>query len=324
VKLLVPEPLRLALEASRTGLCLFADDGTPRFRNSAFERLLAFEPHEEVRWSSFVTRLGRPVRPGEELAFWAFESYLRVRLSVLGTGELLASVDDLTGQERERVSRDRFMIEVVAAQEREARRISELLHDDAVQRLTALGLQLELAARNGHGDGVLQAAAATANEITASLRRLVVELHPAVLESQGLSAAIEASAASLRAQGVEVDVLYFEHRLSAEIELIAYRLVQEALANALKHAGAGRVEVEFTLNEGVLQGRVSDDGDGFDTERMQWAVGNGHLGLHLVRERVEMAGGRFLLESQPGAGTTFTFELPVSAATHEPAVEGAR
>jgi signal transduction histidine kinase len=324
VRLSVPEPLRLALDASRTGLCLFGDDGSPHFLNPAFVRLLGFAAAGDVSWKTFAARLGRSAAPGEELAFWASDRYVHVRLAAADTGELLASVDDVTGQERERerASRDRFMAEVVAAQEREARRISELLHDNAVQRLTALALQLELAAQDG-GDEVLAAAATAANEITASLRRLVVELHPAVLESQGLSAAIEASAESLRAHGVEVDVEYLEHRLPAETELIVYRLVQEALANALKHARARRVEVGLSLRDKTLRGRVSDDGTGFATERMKTAVREGHLGLHLVRERVEMGGGRFLLESDPGSGTTFSFELPLMAAATKPAAEGA-
>lgn len=320
MRLFVPESLRLALEASRTGLCLFGADGAARFRNSAFERLLGFEPGDAVSWKAFAASLGTAVPPGQEATFWRGDRFLQVRLSALDTGELLASVDDQTVQERERASRDRLMAEIVAAQEQEARRISELLHDDAVQQLTALGLQLELAAQDGCSE-VLSLSAATANAITESLRRLVVELHPAVLESQGLSAAIDASAETLRAQGVEVDVKYFEHRLAAETELTAYRLVQEALANALKHAGASRVEVELLLREGFLRGRISDDGAGFATERMQTAVGDGHIGLHLVRERVEMSGGRFMVDSRPGAGTTFTFELPLPRRVPEPAVE---
>jgi signal transduction histidine kinase len=57
---------------------------------------------------------------------------------------------------------------------------------------------------------------------------------------------------------------------------------------------------------------VVDDGAGFEPDRTETAVGEGHLGLHLVRERVEMSGGRFLLESRPGAGTSFSFELPLA------------
>lgn len=304
--------LGLALETSRTGLCLFGPQGAALFSNSAFRTLLGFEPDEELDWRSFLARLGRTAGPGEDFSFWADDLFLRLRVSDLDTGELLVSVDDLTGQERERVAHGRFVAEVVAAREREARRVSELLHDSALQELTALGLQLELAARTG-GQEVVAAAAAKANGITASLRRLVVELHPAVLESQGLSAAIEASAATLRARGVLVSVPYFEHRLPPETELVAYRLVQEALANALKHAEAGRVDVELELAGETLRGRVTDDGCGFDPEQIESAVGEGRLGLHLVRKRVEISGGQFLLESRPGAGTVFTFELPLGA-----------
>jgi signal transduction histidine kinase len=314
--------LMVALEASRTGLCLFGDDGA-LFSNSAFGELLGFEPGEEVTWPLFLTRLGGAAGPGEDVTFWAGDRFLRVRLTALEAGDLLASVDDLTGQERERVAPGRFMAEVVAAQEREARRVSELLHDDAVQALTALGLQLELAAQTG-GREAFEAAAATANGITAALRRLVVELHPAILESQGLSAAIEASAASLRAQGAVVSVPYLEHRLPPETELVAFRLVQEALANTLKHAHARRVEIELTLGGGMLRGRVTDDGTGFDPGRIESAVGEGRLGLHLVRERVEMSGGRFLLESRPGAGAIFSFELPVAEENLERALEARR
>jgi signal transduction histidine kinase len=121
-----------------------------------------------------------------------------------------------------------------------------------------------------------------------------------------------------------VKVCYFEHRLAAETELMAYRLVQEALANALKHAAPSRVEVDLTLVDGVLRGRVTDDGAGFHRDRIETAVGDGHLGLHLVRERAEMSGGKFLLESRPGAGTIFSFELPLKAATLEPVAAGSR
>jgi signal transduction histidine kinase len=314
--------LRLALEASRTGVCLFAQDGRARLWNSAFLRLLGYEPDEEVTWSSFLAHLGTTPAPGEEFSFWTPDGvFVGVRLTTVQTGQLLVSLDDLTMQERERATRDRFMVEFVDAQERQARHIAELLHDDAVQQLTALGLQLELAAERS-GDESLTSLAASAGAITGSLRRLVIELHPAILESQGLAAAIEASAQSLRARGVEVEVPWFEHRLAAEVELTAYRLVQEALANALRHARARRVEVELTLLDEALRGRVSDDGDGFDPELISTAVRDGRLGLHLVRERVEMARGRFLVESRAGAGTTFTFELPLAEAAARRAVGG--
>jgi signal transduction histidine kinase len=305
-----------ALEASRTGVCVFDDSGDARFWNTAFERMLGFGG-KGVSWRSFLAKLDATAKAGDEFAFWISDDvFLRVRLAALGSGELLVSVDDLTVEERERGARNRFLLEVVRAQEQESRRIAEFLHDDVVQQLTALGLQLELGAQQA-GDAALAGAAASAREVTTLLRQLVVELHPAVLESQGLTAAVEASAQALRSRGVEVAVTYFEHRLPAESELTAYRLVQEALANALKHAHARRVDVELSLAGEILRGSVRDDGSGFDPEVVAGAVANGHLGLHLVRERVELAGGRFLLESREGAGTAFSFELPVRERSRE-------
>jgi two-component system NarL family sensor kinase len=212
---------------------------------------------------------------------------------------------------RERAMRDRFMAEVVRARDEEARRIAEMLHDDAVQQLTALGLRLELAAISS-GDETLDDLAASAGEVTASVRRLLIELHPAVLESQGLAPALTVASESLRATGVSVEVMRFDRRLAPETERLAYRLVQEALANAMKHARATAVRVEIAADERTLRCRVVDNGAGFHTAALSKGIVDGHFGLHLVRERVEHAGGRFLIESSPGGGTTFIIELPLA------------
>ena len=320
------------LEASRTGLCLFDDEG-PRLWNSAFVELIGIEPASGEAWQSFVGRLARTFGDhggkrrslplGQEFRFWTSDDrFVALRLSPLEGNEMLVSADDVTEQERERTMQDRFVAEVVAAQEREARRIAELLHDDAVQQLTALGLRLELEARRSD-DGRLTDLARTSSGITATLRRLVTELHPAVLETQGLAAAVAAAAESLRAQGVDVSVSPFDRRLPVEVEQLAYRLVQEALANVMKHADAARVDVEFGEVGGSLRCRVTDDGRGFNGETLETALAGGHLGLHLVRERVEAAGGLFMLNSEPGAGTWFVFELPVKRPSTPAASVGA-
>jgi signal transduction histidine kinase len=214
--------------------------------------------------------------------------------------------------ERERAIRNRFLAEVVGAQEREARRIADLLHDDAVQQLTALGLRLELEARRSANPGLVDLAHA-ANDVTASLRRLLVDLHPQVLESQGLAAAVDAAAEGLRAAGVAVDVTPLPARLAPELEALAFRLVQEALTNLHRHGRASRATVDLRLAGGMLRCRVADDGAGFDPASLSNAGADGRFGLELVRDRVELAGGRFLLESAPGTGTTFGFELPAHA-----------
>ncbi len=221
---------------------------------------------------------------------------------------------------REREIRDRFLAEVVSAREDEARRVAGLLHDDAVQRLTALGLRLELAERR-IGEPEVGRLAREAREITRALRRLMTELYPAVLEGQGVAAAVELAAEGLREQGVAVRVTPCEARAPAGVEEIAYRVVVEGLANVAKHARATNVEVEISIH-GSLSCAVSDDGVGFDGPSADTALGRGSLGLHLARQRVQSVGGDLWLRSSPGRGTVLRFELPLPPAARDVRVGG--
>jgi signal transduction histidine kinase len=177
----------------------------------------------------------------------------------------------------------RALAEVVRAQDAEARRVAELLHDDAVQALTALSLRLELTAMQRE-DETLAALARDAASITAAIRRLLVDLHPAVLESRGLGAAIESVADGLRTTDLDVAVARFEHRLPPELE---------------------------QLEEDALRCAVDDDGVGTRTEDVAHALGRGSLGIHLVRERIELAGGRLSVGPNDFGGTCFAFDLPI-------------
>jgi signal transduction histidine kinase len=203
-------------------------------------------------------------------------------------------------------SRDRFLVELVNAQERGSRKIADLLHDDVVQQLTALGFRLELEAQKSEQPRLRELAADT-GRITASIRRLLIELHPAILDSQGLAPAIDVVAEGLRDRGIDVRVSPFPHRLPRETETLAYRIVQEALASVLRHSEASSAEVELRVHEGLLRGRVSDSGSG--TRPSEHSVDG--FGLLVARERVELAGGRLLVESVADGGTDFLFELPL-------------
>jgi signal transduction histidine kinase len=219
-------------------------------------------------------------------------------------------------QAQEREHRDRFMGEIVAAREDEARRVAGLLHDDAVQRLTALALRLELAERRAPAADI-GSLAQEARDITRSMRQLMTELHPAVLESQGLAAAIEVVAEPLRQQGVRVFVDAPARRAPADVERVAYRVAHEALVNTLKHADATEAVVSIRLEAG-LRCEIRDNGCGFDTASVESALSRGSLGLHLVRERIERAGGRLLIHSSPGAGTSILFDLPIAVSATVP------
>jgi signal transduction histidine kinase len=205
-------------------------------------------------------------------------------------------------------SRDRFLVELVNAQERGARQIADLLHDDVVQQLTALGFRLELEAQRTDLPRLRELTHDT-GKITASIRGLLVELHPAILDGRGLAPAIDVVAEGLRDRGIDVRVTPFPHRIQRETETLAYRLVQEALANVGSDPQARSAEVELGLQDGTLRGRVSSSGSGLEPDD-QTSDG---VGLLVARKRAELAGGRFLVNATRGRGTDIVFELPVPA-----------
>jgi signal transduction histidine kinase len=308
-----------ALEASLTGVALLAD-GEVRFWNAAFVELLDVEANGRgIAWKAFRERLERMTR--DELSFWRDDRYLQIRSTNLSSGERLVTVDDFTAEETEREDRDRFVAEVVQAREEEARVIAELLHDDALQELSALALRLELDALRSGNERLVDFARDT-NAISRSIRQIVVDLHPAVLESRGLAPAIEAAAQTLRDAGIEVIVDDFPLRFEPELERLAYRLGQEALANVLKHAEATHVEVKLRLRKGSLQFEIRDNGRGFEPAVQTAGLSHGRLGLNLARQRLELAGGKLVVGPTEKRGTSFSFDLPVAPRTYSLAATG--
>ena len=293
----------------------------PRFLAGRFHRVPWFVYVVAVTIGLAAVAIADAVESPEELAVGATASYALAVLLVFGvTGFLaLARARERTLAERRRTQsalkraqgvRDRFMVQLVNAQERDAHKIADLLHDEVVQQLTALQLRLELKSQL-LDDATLRDLASDSRDVIATIRRLLVELHPAILDSQGLAPAVDVVADALRERGLDVHVAPFPHRLTREREVLAYRLVQEALTNVLRHARAGSAEVEFSLDGDVLHGRVADTGWGIRGEQ-----GDG-LGLVLARERVELAGGRFTVRPREPQGTEVLFALPGAVADVE-------
>jgi signal transduction histidine kinase len=144
-----------------------------------------------------------------------------------------------------------------------------------------------------------------------SLRHLIGELRPAVLDDAGLAPALEALRARIEASGVEVTMSVDlpsrdSGELPREVEDTLYRLVQEALTNVVKHSGATAASVSVECRDGVLDLCVEDDGSGID--RAQPTAGYGLVGM---RERVDLVGGTLEVDSEPGTGTRVHASIPL-------------
>ncbi|HYM92154.1 MAG TPA: histidine kinase, partial [bacterium] len=223
---------------------------------------------------------------------------------------------------RDRGALRRQLLErIVTAQEEERHRIARELHDEIGQALTALVMQLgaitaapplDAAALRNRLAGIREMTSQTIGEV----RRLMLNLRPAVLDDLGLVPAIRWYAeAYLRPAGVEARVsvvgLEEHQRLPGHLELVAFRLTQEALTNVLRHARATHVTITLERKNGTLALSISDNGCGFDVEKRRMPGQRGGWGLVGMRERAALLGGSVAVTSHPGHGTHVTVMIPI-------------
>ncbi len=228
---------------------------------------------------------------------------------------LQSALADLETAEAER---KHLLDRTVWRAEEERIRIAAELHDGPIQRLTAVGYQLEEATLTlGSGDGrytqeLLTVAQGGLYAEISELRGLMATLRPPVLDERGLGLALADQVESFqRRTGLSCTLESDRNtRLEPEIETVLYRVAQEALANVAKHAKANHVWVFLRADDERADMQVRDDGIGFDPVRVGGLVGSGHFGLAGMRERVEMAGGTYGLVSAPGSGTLIRVRLP--------------
>jgi signal transduction histidine kinase len=198
----------------------------------------------------------------------------------------------------------------LAAAEAERARWARELHDETLQGLGGLRMLLAAARRREDARGVRasveQAVAQIDTEIE-NLRTLIRELRPAALDELGPAPAIEELAARISDRhGIEiVTSVALDGRRSPELEVALYRIAQEALNNAVKHANASRIAIEVSEADGALRLTVADDGGGFDPDEPRSG-----FGLTGMRERVELLGGELEIRSSRD-GTSVAAALPV-------------
>jgi PAS domain S-box-containing protein len=215
------------------------------------------------------------------------------------------------------LERSRLLADLVKAQEAERARIASDIHDDSIQVMSAAALRVEMLGQDlketTHGDAVDEVAERVRHAV-GRLRRLIFDLSPPSLESEGLGPAIEAYLSEVAADGGFEWTVQDRHggHLSDEVKTILYRIAQEAIRNAQKHAQASRVTVALSERDGGSLLRIADDGVGFAAGR-HGEHRPGHVGLPSMRERAAVAGGSFQLGTAPGAGCVIEVWVPDSA-----------
>jgi len=206
---------------------------------------------------------------------------------------------------------------IVKAQEAERQRLSRQMHDGPAQALSNFILQTEIAMR------LLDADPAQAKEELGSLkmaamgtfqkvRNFIFELRPMMLDDLGLVPTVRKYIDAFKEQtslDVSLQVTGNERRLEPYIEVMMFRAIQELLGNAARHSQATLIKVQMDMGNEAMRVSVDDNGRGFDTSSLKEGTS---LGLKLIRERSEMLGGSFEIDSAAGKGTRIVFSVPVA------------
>jgi PAS domain S-box-containing protein len=249
----------------------------------------------------------------------------QIRIS-LGSAELielhgepciLSVFADITERKQAEEAMSGFSRRLIEAQEAERTRIARELHDDINQRLAMLAISLKtvkqvLPNSEVKAGNILNEAGARVADLESDIQALSHRLHSSKLEYLGLEAAASGLCKELsERQGVEIDFQcdVLPEDLSSEVSLCFFRVLQEALHNALKYSGVGHFEVAVTVASKQLQLRVHDPGAGFDPKIARNGCG---LGLNSMKERLKLVSGELSIESKLGQGTTITARIPLA------------
>ena len=277
----------------------------------------------EVRGKAFSYR-GRPARV---TTVQDVSERRRAEREIRRLNETLErKVEERTARLAERESQLAVLVgRLVAAQEEERRRVAYEIHDGLTQVAIAAHQHLQIFA-DDHPPGSrvepgeLDRALSLAQRVVREARHVIEGLRPAALDDFGLAAALRLMVEELREEGWEV--AYEEdlgaERLGAEAETGLYRVAQEAISNARKHAGVREVRLGLALGKRKVRMEVEDRGRGFDPRAVPKNGGPGErVGLAGMRERIALLGGELTIASTPGNGTCVAAEVPLEVPTEE-------
>jgi len=224
---------------------------------------------------------------------------------------------DITEQKRTSDGRQFYISAITKAQEEERKRIACELHDETAQSLATLSLDIEEISRLGHQltDETIQQLEQVQKkigDINEGIRRFSSQLRPGILEKVGLVLALESLVDEINEEKkvkLQIETVGTERRLSAEAELMLFRVTQEALRNTQAHSKATEAVVRIEYTDDKVRVRISDNGKGFKLpEVLDEFASQGKLGLIGMRERVRLLGGDLSLVSKAGKGTDVIVE----------------
>ncbi len=276
--------------------------GTPLLFET-YQRYAAITQYQQSVWSSFL-----PV--------------LLVGLAILFLVQIPLAVGMARRLRTSLAERQVLLERAINASEQERRRIARDLHDGVVQRLAAVTFSLSAMARRlGSGAGTTAASGSAVPDVEQAagetraamrdLRTLIVEIAPPNLHAEGIDNALRDLLEPLAADGVAVSLeAPRDTALSAATTTLLFRVAQEALRNAGKHAGASRVDVRLHNHDHHVRLEIDDDGRGFTEADLEARRRDGHVGLSLLQDLVADAGGSLRVESQPGGGTRVAVDVP--------------
>jgi len=214
------------------------------------------------------------------------------------------------------LERQKFLAEkLIDIQEIERTSIARELHDEIGQMLTAISVGLEVALRNADKPtkNLLVVQKKQIGELASKVREMLLDLRPSMLRESGIVEAVDRHIKrALLGTGIKVS---FTHRkingvrLSSTIELVVFRVIQEAITNIIRHSSSSSVDIRIILEDKYLSARIRDNGVGFDTEAV--ALRSDHLGLPGMDERAQAVGGILNIFSKTGKGTLVSLYLPI-------------
>ncbi|MDA3926594.1 MAG: response regulator [Kiritimatiellae bacterium] len=214
---------------------------------------------------------------------------------------------------------------ILTVQEEERKRISRELHDEITQTLIGINVHLEtLSWEAAINPKELQKKIARTQKLVEKsvdiAHQFAQELRPTVLDDLGLIPALHAFMKNfMKETGIRVTLNAFAgaEKLSSEKRTALYRVAQEALTNVARHARASRAEVSIRKLPDAVHMQIKDNGQSFEVDQILTTHAHGRLGLLGMRERVEMVGGTFSIESSPGSGTTIHAQIPCKKPAEE-------